>query len=368
MFNRALIMAVLVAVPCFGAYNSKDFFVKYKHETGKWYFPKCTGSPNCKHVIARMTVTMKNVPLYFAEPNGDRDYVRNLSVIILKNSNNTYNMTYAITASRQSENLSLKDMQPERINTALKDNFPRAFDASATKGSFTQDIVSLYALQQSECNRELFNNLMKLVNNLIITSHKLHFDEEDLFATPKYTASIYNPKGFYFEAVQENNPGEIPVSIFRIEMYNPPLFLHNPASDKRDYIKSIAIQIQQQNPSGIYVVTHDIYAQKYGKSSPGVDITSKTLESLLPLIHELFPYALPSEIGTKSKNVTQVSSFAELKDSESNKIVFNNAVTLINELLRIYPTFNKVHFDENDLLVPAPATGWRAWISWLRGQ
>jgi len=63
----------LVALPCFGAYNPKNFFVMFEHETGKRYFPKCKGYPECKHVIAGMTIAMKNVPLYFDEKNNSRD-------------------------------------------------------------------------------------------------------------------------------------------------------------------------------------------------------------------------------------------------------------------------------------------------------
>ncbi len=44
---------------------------------------------------------------------------------------------------------------------------------------------------------------------------------------------------------------------------------------------------------------------------------------------------------------------------------FRISSKLINGILPLH----KLNFDENDLLVPAPkVTGWRAWLSWLRGE
>lgn len=181
MFKKLLTVVGLATVPCFGAYDPKGFSVRYQNETGIQYYPKCQRYSDCKNSIAAMTIIMKNVPLYFAEKNGNRDYIRNLSVVIIQNNDSTYDLTYSITASRKSENLSLKGMQPETINAALKNSFPRAFKSS-TKSRFAQDIASFYELQQSDCNKELFENLFKLING-ILPVHKLHFDENDL-STP----------------------------------------------------------------------------------------------------------------------------------------------------------------------------------------
>jgi hypothetical protein len=188
MFKRSLIVAALVAIPCFGAYNPKDIFFEFAIYNGKGYFPKFP------HVVTTMGTVMRNVPLYFVTSDNMRDYVKNVSFTLMKNENGTYDLRYKIVSSQKAEDMVLKNASAQRIKDALQDTFPNLQDSffkeflavfsPRGESNIVYTVESLYALREGEDNKERFINAMKFVNHFLPVYSPsigiLNFDEKDL--------------------------------------------------------------------------------------------------------------------------------------------------------------------------------------------
>jgi hypothetical protein len=179
MFNRLLILAALVAVPCSGAYNPKDIFFE-SAVTRKGTFAESSWS---------IATIMRNVPLYFVSANNDaRDYVKNVSFMVEKEAGGIYNLEYKVISSYRSKDMVLKNIQKEVIEPALKDSFPNLQDTTleafltafaASSGRIRYTVKSLHELSEAENNKQHFLNSMTFVNHFLPID-KLHFDEADL--------------------------------------------------------------------------------------------------------------------------------------------------------------------------------------------
>jgi|GEM_PF-5456812 len=202
MFNRSFVLVALIAVPCFGAsYNPKDIFFDFLATQGKGHFPEFP------YIIASITATMRNVPLYFVPANGTRDYVKNVSFMVAKHENGTHHVRYKVLSSYRCEDMVLKDVKKDVIDAALKDSFPNLEDAffkefltaiPAPSGQIVYTVESLYELKESEDNRERFLNAMKFVNHFIPVE-KLRFDENDLLV-PEVKKTINQSSWFSLKA------------------------------------------------------------------------------------------------------------------------------------------------------------------------
>ena len=206
MFKQSLILATLVAVPCLGAYNPKDIFFELLIMHGEGQLPEFP------QVSASLTAVMRNVPLYFVSTNGTRDYVKSVSFMVAKDVNGTYDLRYKVISSYKCEDMVLKDVNKETIESALKDTFPDlqdpffvnfliAFPTPSGKtggGNIKFTVESLYELRESESNKERFVNSMTFVNHFL-PIEKLHFDENDLLV-PEVKATTTKGSWFSFNA------------------------------------------------------------------------------------------------------------------------------------------------------------------------
>lgn len=195
MLNRSLIIATLIAVPCLGAYNPKNIFFELAILNGKGYFPQFP------HVATTMVAVMKNVPLYVVTNDNKRDYIKDVSFMLAKNDNGTYDLRYKIVSSQKSEDMAIKNVSAQRVKDALEDTFPNLqdplFKAFLTvfsprgESKIVYTVESLYSLREGEENKERFLNVMKFVNHFLPVYSpsigKLNFDEKDLLVEePKY--------------------------------------------------------------------------------------------------------------------------------------------------------------------------------------
>lgn len=135
-------------------------------------------------VITGMIIDMHgNPPLYFALPDGTRDYVKDLLLNISqqkKGKHITYNIDYIIHSYNNSYDLSTKGAAADTVEPILNQTFPQLFSAQGTEHEW----CSLKSLRSSKESVATFKKAVNLINTFIPA--KLNYDEKDFMKLEFY--------------------------------------------------------------------------------------------------------------------------------------------------------------------------------------
>ena len=191
----------------------------------------------------------------------------------------------------------------------------------------------------------------------------------------------YNPKDIFFEFLVTQGAGYLPEEVGYLPewpkvsssmtavMRNVPLYFVS-ANGTRDYVKNVSFTVAKY-VDGTWDLRYKVISSYKSEDMVLKDIKKEVIEDAIKGTFT-FPTSSGKPRGNRIRggriNFT-VKSLYELNESESNKDDFLMSMTFINHFLPI----EKLHFDENDLLVPdiqktSIKGSWfsfKAWRDWL---
>lgn len=184
---------------------SASIFARYNPQ----HFNLHLGIKNSKVTPGILMTMCSNAPMYFALPDGSRDYVRDVTFNISqrKAGNDVkYDVDYDITTYNNKHTIQTKGTQKDTVEPILQQTFPEVFTSAGDDRRYM-----LSDLRSSEADRVVFRSAVKLINSFLPPTAQLQVDEKDFseIQINEWRAWIY-PSGWgnwwQWERERRRNP------------------------------------------------------------------------------------------------------------------------------------------------------------------